>query len=222
MKKGLVSLILTSLVILSGVGQQVEAAPITYGFSGTVTEVGAPLAGPFPVSATVSGFYTIETGRPDLEPSPVFGRYDVLTDLNFNTTPHLFGYVSSSSSPNLGDVQIVDSTQDSYMVSAYSSRGLTGPSVSGGAAGTFDLNEFRIRLIDNSGRAFRSDALATNVKLEDFDVRSFSVTFSRREGGFNSALGVLTSLTVIPEPSTILLLAWGLAGLALCRQRSFK
>lgn len=76
--------------------------------------------------------------------------------------------------------------------------------------------EGRLTLIDNSGQAVSSDAIPTTWNLEDWpDLRRLSL-HSSAPGTYIS--GIITGVTVVPEPSTILagvlmMLPFGIKGI---------
>ena len=85
---------------------------------------------------------------------------------------------------------------------ARASDGLTGPS-----AGGLPLSFFGIRLDDSTDAAI-SDALIlpTSLNLGDFDNRQFFVFYA--EGDTVATVsGTLTSLSAVPEPSSLVLAA---------------
>jgi hypothetical protein len=227
MGNGILALILT-LGLYSAL-QTAEAAPIAYDFGGTVTSVGNPLAGHFPEGQSVRGHFFVEPTRADIESSPAVGTYQAVTGLGFAGKEYVglgSGSPLGSGAPGayLGDVTIWKNPS-MYLLSASSSLGVW----AAGSVGGWDFQNFDIRLVDESGKALSSDAFPTVLNLEDFNIRTFSVTFTTTLPGigqvWNSAVGALTSLTPlpspfptpIPEPSTILLLASGLVGLAVRR-----
>lgn len=86
----------------------------------------------------------------------------------------------------------------------------------------FPLGAFALPLFDFSDSVFATaDVLPTVLDLSDFDVALFFLFFDFLEGEVS---GTITSLstpveTVVPEPSTILLLGSGLGALVARRYR---
>jgi hypothetical protein len=84
--------------------------------------------------------------------------------------------------------------------------------------GGLDIDYFLIRLFDSTGSAVEdASALLTDPLLSAFDSRVFVAVFGTPDNS-GSVFGTLTSLAVVPEPSTLALLGVGLAGFAMRRR----
>jgi len=77
---------------------------------------------------------------------------------------------------------------------------------------------FDILLIDYEGTVLGSDAIPSFLSLSDFEYKTMFFAVPA-QGYFAQFVGTVTSVNVIPEPSTILLLGAGLAGVGMPRRR---
>ena len=193
------------------VSTSADAQLVKFKFTGEVDDVGAGLSSEFTVGDTLSGTYTTDLSTLDSNGSPTEGSYDnpfTQLDVTFSS-----GYaVSLNTSSGLKDTMIVnDDPLDIYSVLA---------SVNGPAVSTNTPARFTINLLAGSGPSsfITSDALpaiAPDLSLADFrdGTLSFGSNFDPRVS-FQ-----VTSLTTIPEPSTLLLVGMGAIGLAWMRRR---
>lgn len=206
------TLALTALLTLSAAGA--NAAPITFGYSGTIVSVGGfdPAYIDDPAGTTFSGEYTFESTAPDLIPDPSGeqGSYAgsslslALSNLNY-----LFGSMS------IGVSNLVGPAFDQYLVSFFDAD-----------------TSFSIRLEDAQGTAFSSDALPVSAPLlTPFENRFFFFQVLDPNGDLLVDVnGTITSLQclsgcldvpdpAVPEPASLVLVPSGLAALAAIRRR---
>lgn len=187
---------LISSVLCIGVA---HAAPITFQFSGTVTD------DPFGVSrfgAPISGSFTFDSAALDAIAGAATGGYfSEGAPFGFAATVDGAEYIAAG--PLF--IGVVNAGSDEYSVLA--SNGST----------TLEL-----LFEDDSGTAFASDALPTSVSLADFGFRQFRLFGSDAE-----ILGNVETLTSgagaapVPEPASVVLFGAGLLLLPL-RRRVFR
>lgn len=196
MKQASVVIALTILVLCAGPS---TAGAVFYTFSG-----GNGLAGSFTLDENTPFSITVDMfGTSGVLMSPLNHISGVFGALTFQGTPSLF--VSDLFTPCCGGAE------DSWIVRS----NITGPTVNGLTPAMLNLFIFR-----------GADAV-TPISLippapgnSPFD---FQYTFGFTDGSFTS--GALTTLTLVPEPSTVTLLTFGLpitAALLRTRRTSAK
>jgi hypothetical protein len=241
----ILALIVTSVFISMAVWQDARAESITYAFTGTVTYT--RFQDGFPMGQSIEGSFTVGPTRTAPSSGGGFGLYyGAVTALEFSNglSPtsadrfNGFGY-----SPKLGDLAIYNSPPgsmwpgtsvpqpDEYSFNVGAAHTLYG---AGGLMGSrslytpmeqpaqfstefWNVKNFELVLVDDSGRAFNSAAIPTQLNFDDFNKRTFRINFDSGFSGSDSVLGTLTSLTVVPEPSAVFLLTSGLVALGVRR-----
>lgn len=182
---------------------------ITFRFTGVITEVDTPLTTEFSVGESVVGQYTFDPNTVDSLPSdPAQGRYvDTITAFTA-----IFGgdYTVTLGSTNkilVGN----GSLNDSYSVFLDYP---TAPDVAG-----LNLSNLQFVLIDTSATGFASDA----IPLTPPDPAQFNEGWSCSiyyDEPLNQVMNFqLTSLTLVPEPATLVMTAIGFMCVACCRRR---
>ena len=223
--------LILSLGLLLAAGPPAQAAPITFDFGGTVTSVDPALAGSFAVSQSLTGSFTYESTS--LPSSPGGGNYfTALTALSFTVGTYSASFLGPLPPPSQDlKISVINLPGlDIFNVSAVTTDGLTGPPAAG-----FAFSGFFFSLQDNTGTVFSSTALPTSLSLSSFDFPVFTLEFLDLDDNEFAVEGTVTSLTLvpptgggnggnggappIPEPSTVVLLGSGLAGLAVWKRR---
>jgi hypothetical protein len=201
-----------ALLALTWAGLLLSSAParadlITFQFEGIVTSV-VELTG-FNVGDPISGTYTFESTTSDLFLADLTlgGYLGAVTDLSFVVSGYTGSFGPGFNAINIGNP--FGASGDIYQVNS----GFTGASVSG-----FDPEFFALDIRDSTGTALSSDLLPTTPpNLALFDTRVITLGFEDDEdSGF--VIAQLTSLTRVPVPPGLLLLASGLAGLVALRR----
>jgi hypothetical protein len=199
----------------------VEAAPVTFTFTGTVELVDSGLSSQFAKDQTISGSYTFESTTAAVAGSTsAVAAFNALTALNFDLGGYTGGIPGGAGIPAILINNGIGG-QDGYGVLSTANNGLTGANVGG-----FSLLSFALVLIDDTGQVF-SDALTLpgTVDLTSFSTVQFALTFGN--GDVTQLVnGELTSLSPslipeipeIPEPCTLALLGSGLIGFAVRRR----
>lgn len=192
---------LISLFIASGL----QAATVTYAFSGSLTQVDADLQPTFSLNDMFSGTITLDDSVTDTNPNPIIGVYrdagigtvtvanltytftnkDVLFTDNIGTPPDYF----SMGGGDNGNEQIL------------------GPNVEG-----FSVADTFISLGDDTDLDFIvGDAFQEiNIDLADTDRRTFFISFG---SGNKQVFGTLSTFSPIPIPAAVWLFGSGLLGL---------
>jgi len=225
MTRGLWVVAFAGIVLSGGLVQPVEATLVTFDFTGSVTYVDPALQTahtPFGPGSVMSGSFTYDTAiTPTYDASGTSAQYDgALTALTFNV---------GSYSGNLGTAANLITLRDDYTtggnyyidvfhVDAFSSS--TG-SLVGNPVNGYPLYDFILGLTGTDLSAITSlEPLPTTAPdLSLFNVEQvFYLYFGDPTCGISCPApvsGTITSLTTaaVPEPSTLLLLASGLAGL---------
>jgi len=227
--KSFISVILVAATVLISNAQPASATIITVQVTGIVNEVftdgGLYLDGSVGVGTAMSGYCTYDSQTADLDPIESNGKYALLSismtvgNYNFTPAPLLpeyiffnvytgdYGYCAYGGNICFDGTVYLDETPQSYEDINWS-------------IATLEL----IDLGTSSGEYIPTDVLPDLDSWPDlsiFDVHrefeaAFHKSYSYGDGDF-VIRGEITSLTVIPEPATLLLLALG--SLALLTKR---
>lgn len=144
--------------------------------------------------------YTFESTTSDTDPSPTFGNYPAITSWSLTV-----GTVTDSeTAPGIADIYVSNGPEyDKYEVSLATA----GP-------------DYSLYLADETQTAFTSDALPLGGEIDLLDFSSWHFNVVRESPDYWHIHGSVTSHSWIPEPSTVLLLAFG--SLALLRRRKIN
>jgi len=202
MKKLLTVSYLSSFFLLAGLA---HADPVTFQFSGSVTDVLADDVFGIAAGDAFQGIFTFDPSAADLVPDdPATGIYQFSAPFGMDVVAGGHDF----SADGLLSIGILNGSADLYAVSAVSD------------SGNLDLQLF---LEDSSGNVFNSDHLPSiPPSLNTFDVRDFHLIDQLADGQVQLD-GHITSLTdpiaATPEPSQEALVLAGLIVLLLLLRR---
>jgi hypothetical protein len=228
-----------SLVLMLGSTATAMAVPVTYEFSGHITQVitsGISLDGLVSTSSTFTGRFTYDSANYSLSfPSGTTPYYHHYIDFgaNFSMSLTIDGNLDFSD-PGVG-MTVADNEPvagdwwggDSYYVETTNLRG--GPP--GTPPGTWDLPYsyqewwLQFRFFSLRDDVFDSFDLTAPLLMEEMAIREIRISagelsnYGWLEGSGYQITGVIDHIAVVPLPGAAWLLAGGLGGLAAFRRR---
>lgn len=199
---GLWKIIIVGAILLVGV-QPVQASLITIEIEAEVSNVSDPagyLEGKISSGSLITGQYIFESTMSDSDSSSSGGEYWAYTQ----PSGFYLYYNGLQFETDTQDVQfaigVINDYYDRYQVNSFSNVALEN--------GT-SVNEIIWGIEDSTGTVFESDTLPlTAPVLGDWDYNQLSINGGPRESDF-TILATVTNAEVVPEPSTLLLMALG-------------
>jgi len=216
-------IIVSWVAMLSFCPSLAEAKLVPIAFTGEIRHVADRfnfLEGRISVGDMITGIYIYDSSTPDSDPAKYAGLY------KHNTAPcgvmlTVGGFVFMTDPSNVDFVVRIgnDSPAAYGPADGYAFASINNLPLSNGVSGV-SVDIISLSLPDSYGKALSSDELPTSAPiLTDWEISSSSI-FIQGLGDTPFAWdGRLTSVVLIPEPATFVLL--GLAGLALLRKRTF-
>jgi len=180
---------------------------VTFAFTGLVTEVGTNVVDltKFTVFSPLTGTYTFESTTANNGGSSVNGNYsDAITGLDFT----LGTYHSPTSSDPPNQILVVDhtgNTTDSYHLES----GITG----GGAVNGHDPVSFDFTLTGPEPTGFADNSLPTTPPSVGTFLHGNQFRVIFEDGANSRVFGVITSITAVPLPASVILFGAGLIAL---------
>lgn len=178
-----------------------RAELITFEFTGHINYLEGDLGflgGSIFIGTPFSGSYTFESTTPDAAPlNPANGEYyGALRGFSVQVGPHVFSEVGTANRISVVHITEGEDTGDAYLVGPGRSFELLGEEVS-----------LTMLLLDYSATAFVNDTLPLfPPDLTLFDDQVFQILDRSPFPDFFVA-GEVTSLTLVPEPTSLTLLA---------------
>jgi len=217
-----------SLTMILGIAPtQTRAANVTFNFTGTVTgnfDFGFSPDPEFVIGEAVAGSYTFDPSTADTDPSPNTGIYSGAISaftITFGT-----GAGAYTASANGGDIIVRNDfifapgfeANDQYGLFINSSDWVSVPNAAGEGSPSEPFLDADGWLIDNTSTAFGSDALPVSPPdLSAFTPRDWFFAYDLDE---DLAVGFqINTLTIVPEPGTLLLGVLASAGFLVRRRR---
>jgi len=207
-------MVATTVISVSSItSKRASAEIVQYTYTGEITSITFNqnnVLGDLQIGDAFDGVFEFDLSVPDVFPdNPTTGSYDQDGVMNVNLpaisldySGHLFIWVHNDTTALPGD-QFGIAADNSF--------------------GDFNVSFFGVTLTDTTALAFDSDALPSLLQLLDFDGTVFRLS-GHRISTFDSfqVKGALTSLILVPAPSTVIvaLALFGGAGLRRCRRRS--
>ena len=206
-------MVATAVTLVSSITSKRAAAEIVqYTYTGEITSITLNqnnVLGDLQIGDPFDGIFEFDLSVPDGHPSdPNRGSYDqdgvmtvTLPAISLGYSGHLFIGVQNDHPGVPGD---------RFGIGADNSFG------------DFNVSNFGITLTDSTASAFDSDALPSFLQLLDFDGTEFRLSgFRISTSDSFSVKGALTSLILVPAPSTaiVTLALFGGAGIRKCRRR---
>ena len=208
------SLSLLLVLISPLIASMTNAASISWLATGTfysVTDTGDVFEGQISIDTPFTGIFQYDTSSIPYETHPDAEYYAFDPSEGFLSMSLFVGSIEAYSIPS-GSARMGVQNDNAVGFDHFQLNHFDASSVVG------NVTSLEVAFRDSTGTAFSDLAIPTSFDLGDFDTHYFGLTASAGED-LGVALGEIQSLTLIPEPGTAALLAFGLAALSTIRRR---
>lgn len=204
--------LLATVLALALAAAPATANPITYSFTGTVSQdfTDNPLGGTFANGQSARGFITVDPGVVDSDASTDSGFY---LDAILAFTINIGSYTASAVGGSVDLVNDLGGSDTLHFGSALNGGIYEGTAtVTGAPVAGLSLGILELGFVDSSALALDSDGFPASLILGNWGQAWGVLGFQSIPGGDEHVVSFsLESVAPVPEPATLVLLGSGLA-----------